>query len=124
MAQNEQYLADDTPTNSVYKLMSLGANEAIYRDEDSTLVNPRLLRVSHQPASNDAGIDRHLVQLSRSDDDEDGVPYTGTVHVVIAQPRSGVAIADLELEWEKLKNLVDANFAELAAGFMPETTAP
>lgn len=119
MAQDTLTLADDTPTNSTYNLVSLRDSEAIYRDAASSISNPRTLRISHQTATQPDGSDRHLVQMSRTDDDADGVPYTGTVHVVFALPREGVAEADFLLEWEKLKNLVDASISDLVDGFMP-----
>jgi len=119
MAQDTLTLADDTPTNSTYNLVSLRDSEAIYRDAASTLTEQRTLRISHQLATTVDGTDRHLVQLSRTDDNAGDVPYTGTVHVVIAAPRDGVTEADLVLEWEKLKNLVDASIANLYDGFMP-----
>lgn len=119
MAPETLTLKDDTPTPSTYNLQTLQGNEAIYRDAASTLSNPRYLRVSHQITKENTGIDRHLVQLSRMDDDADGVPFTGTAHVVFAIPRDGVTSADMVLEWEKLKNCVDVAIDDLLAGFMP-----
>lgn len=119
MAQDTLTLADDTPTNSTYNLVSLQGSEAIYRDAASVISNPRTLRISHQTSKEADGIDRHLVQLSRTDDDADDVPHTGTVHVVLAHPREGVTSANIALEWEKLKNCVDASITELLGGFMP-----
>lgn len=119
MAQDTLSITDDTPTNSTYNLVSLRDSEAIYRDAASEISEQRTLRISHQTATQDDGTDRHLVQFSRTDDNADDEPYTGTVHVVFALPRDGVSSANLTLEWEKLKNLVDASIAELLAGFMP-----
>lgn len=119
MAQDTLSITDDTPTNSTYNLVSLQGNEAIYRDAASSITEQRTLRISHQTASNDDGVDRHLVQFARTDDDADDVPFTGTVHAVFALPRKGVTSANLTLEWEKLKNLVDASIADLLGGFMP-----
>lgn len=119
MAQDTLSITDDTPTNSTYNLTKLSESEAIYRDAASLITNPRTLRISHQTATQADGVDRHLVQFGRVDDDADSVPYTGTVHVVFALPREGVTSANLTLEWEKLKNLVDASVAELLGGFMP-----
>lgn len=119
MAQDTLTLKDDTPTSSTYNLVSLRDSEAIYRDAASSLTEQRTLRISHSTANSDSGIDRHLVQLNRTDDDADDVPHTGTIHVVVAMPRDGVTTADMLLEWEKLKNCVDVSISELLAGFMP-----
>jgi hypothetical protein len=115
-------LADDTPTNSTYKLVSSAKNEMILRDSGSTLDEPRTFRVAHTISSKQNGSDRHLVQLVRVDDDTEGVPYTGLVHVVYEQPREGVTSANMKLEWQKLKNFVDANWDDIAGGFMPALT--
>jgi hypothetical protein len=48
------------------------------------------------------------------------MPQTGSVHVVAALPREGVASADLLLEWQKVKNFVDDNWDDFIAGFFPE----
>lgn len=119
MATETLTLKDDTPTSYTYVLTSLNGNEAVYRDNSSSLQNPRLMRISHQITSKDDGSDRHLVQLSRSDDNADGDPFLGSVHVVLSLPREGVTSADLVLEWEKLKNCVDVAITELLDGFMP-----
>jgi hypothetical protein len=44
------------------------------------------------------------------------------VHVVYEQPREGVTSANMKLEWQKLKNFVDANWDDIAGGFMPALT--
>lgn len=119
MAQDTLSITDDTPTNSTYNLVSLQGGEAIYRDAASSLTEQRTLRISHQNSTSVDGTDRHLVQFSRTDDDADDNPYMGTVHVVLALPREGVTSANLVLEWEKLKNLVDASIDDLLGGFMP-----
>lgn len=123
MAQDTLTLKDDTPASSVYNLVSLQGSEAIYRDAASSINNQRTLRISHQIATQSDGIDRHLVQLARTDDDADGIPFTCTAHVVFAIPRDGVTEADFLLEWEKLKNIVDVSVAELYDGFMPSSGA-
>lgn len=102
-----------------YVQISLNGTEAIYRDDSSSLQNPRTLRVSHENAKAPDGTDRHLVQLVRVDDDADGVPYTGTVHVVLAVPREGVSQADMLLEFNKLKDVVTDFWDEIIAGFFP-----
>jgi hypothetical protein len=99
--------------------METSGQAATYRDSNSTISNPRTLRISHQNANSATGTDRHLVQFSRTDDDANEVPYTGTVHAVFALPREGVTSANLKLEWEKLKNLIDASIDEIIGGFMP-----
>lgn len=123
MAQDTLTLKDDTPTASTYNLVSLRDSEAIYRDAASSLTEQRTLRISHQTANAADGADRHLVQLARTDDDASDVPHTATIHVVISAPREGVSEANLLLEWEKLKNLVDVSIAELYDGFMPSSGA-
>lgn len=119
MAIDTITLTDDTPTNSTYNLESIKDREAIYRDAGSSLGNERTFRVSHTLAKTPDGTDRHLVQSARTDDDADGVPFTGTVHAVFALPRSGVSSADLVLEYEKLRNWLDANIADVLNGFLP-----
>lgn len=117
MALESITLQDDAATNYTYSLVSLKDTEALYRDSASALQNPRTLRIAHTTAKAGDGTDRHLIQVARVDDDTDGVPFTGSVHVVIALPREGVSQADLELEWEKLKNFVDTGFSSLCGGF-------
>lgn len=119
MAIDEIILTDDTPTNSTYLLMSIKDNEAIYRDQGSSLGNERVFRVAHTVAKNNDGSDRHLVQCNRTDDDADGIPFTGSVYVVLNLPRSGVTSADLILEYEKLRNWLDTNIADVLGGFLP-----
>lgn len=111
--------SDDTPTNSTYKLVSSTKNEMILRDEGSSLDKPRTFRQSHQIAKATDGVDQHLVQLQRTDDDVDGAPHVGSVHTVIRNPREGVTSADLLLEWQKLKNYIDANWDDIVGGFLP-----
>lgn len=123
MAQNSLTLKDDTPTSSTYNLISLSGSEAVYRDAASDIGEPRTLRISHSTTKEADGTDRHLVQLSRTDDNGDAIPYTGTIHVVIAFPRDGVSSANMLLEWEKLKNCVDVSISELLGGFMPSAGA-
>lgn len=112
-------LTDDTPTNSTYKLISSNKGETIYRDSVSSLDEPRTFRASHQTSTEPNGTDRHLAQLIRVDDDADGLPQSGTVHVVVALPREGVTAANLKLEWEKLKNYIDADWDDFIGGFPP-----
>lgn len=112
-------IVNDGTSDFTYVLMSTNASEAIYRDDSSTLSNPRTLRVSHQIAKEDTGVDRHLIQLSRTDDDADGLPYTGTAHAVLAVPRDGVTQADFIKEWNKLKDVVDDYMTALLGGFYP-----
>jgi hypothetical protein len=111
-------LTDGTNTAD-YVTISTSRNEYIFRDDSSTLQNPRTLRVSHQVANSPDGVDRHLVQMVRNDDDEDGNPIQGSVHVVLAAPRTGVTKANLLLQWEMLRRFVDAQFDELYDGFPP-----
>ena len=115
-------MADDTPTNSTYKIISNSKNEMILRDTASSLDESRTFRVAHTPSSEPNGTDRHLAQMVRIDDDADDVPQTGSVHVVAAQPREGVTEANLQLEWEKLKNWVDANWDAFIGGFFPDVS--
>lgn len=112
---------NDGSADITYSLVSLGDNEALYRDEDSTLVEPRTVRISHQVAKTASGTDRHLVQLARvdADDDDAETPYSGVCHVVIQLPRKAVASADLQKEWVKLHTYVTANFTDIIGGFIP-----
>lgn len=119
MAIDEITLSDDVPNNSTYLLMSIKDNEAIYRDQASSLSEPRNFRISHQLSKTQDGTDRHLVQCIRTDEDADGDPHVGSVHVVFASPRDGVTAANLTLEYEKLRNWLDANIADILGGFMP-----
>jgi hypothetical protein len=111
--------ATDGTTPVTYEQISLTSSEGIYRDVSSTLSNPRTIRVSHDSASSNTGTDRHLVQFARTDDDADGLPYTGGPHVVFAAPREGVTKADFLIEWKMLKNLIDAKFDDIYGGFQP-----
>lgn len=115
-------MTDDTPTAVTYKLVSNKSNEMILRDSASDLDQPRTVTFSHQISSANNGTDRHLIKMTRVDDDADGNPYTGTVHVVVALPREGVSSADLQDQWEMLKNHLDANWANVVAGFLPDLT--
>lgn len=104
----------------VYDMVSLSQKEAIYRDTSSELSQPRTIRVAHTPTSKSDGVDRHLVQFSRTDDNAESIPFTGSVHVVIAMPREGVAKGDMLMEWEKLRLLLDTKFSEILGGFQPK----
>jgi len=115
-------LTDDTPTNYTYKFISSKSGEILLRDSASSLDEPRTFRVSHQVASEPNGTDRHLAQLVRVDDDAEGVPFSGAVHVVLAMPREAVAAADMEIEWQKLKNYIDDNWSDFINGFLPSLT--
>lgn len=110
---------NDGTANKTYNMVSLSGNEAIYRDVASTLTNPETLRISHDVSKTADGTDRHLIQLARVDDDANGVPYTGTVHIVIAMPREGVAAADMLKEFIKLHTYVTAEWSDLIEGFIP-----
>ena len=113
-------LTDDTPTASTYKVISNNNAEIICRDSASSLDEPRTFRESHTASKDPNGSDRHFAQCVRVDDDADGVPQTGTVHVVLVTPREGVSNADMKLEWEKLKNHIDDNWSDFSNGFKPE----
>lgn len=110
---------NDGTSDFNYVCISNTDNEAIYRDDSSSLSNPRTLRVSHDITDKVDGTDRHLVSFARTDDNAESVPYTGTTHVVIAAPREGVTEADLLKEWNKLSSTVTANFSRIVAGFQP-----
>lgn len=108
---------DDTPTNSTYIEVSTGKqNEYFFRDQAATLDQARTCRVSHQMATNSEGTDRHFIGMTRTDETAEEQAYVGTVHTVIGLPRKGVTSANLKLEWEKLKNKIDANWDNLMAG--------
>jgi len=113
-------LTDDTPTNSTYKVISNTSTEIILRDSASSLDEPRTFRESHQASKDPNGSDRHFAQLVRVDDDADGIPQTGSIHIVLVMPREGVTNADMLLEWQKLKNYIDDNWDAFSNGFKPE----
>lgn len=117
MAASTLTLTDDVPANSTYGLVSLKDTEAIYRDAASSLQSPRTLRMAHTVAKEANGVDRHLIQVVRTDDDTDGMPVSGSVHVVIAIPRTGPTTANMLKEWEKLKNFIESDWASLIGGF-------
>lgn len=117
MAASTLTLADDVPANSTYGLVSLKDTEAIYRDQASTIANPRTLRIAHTVAKEANGVDRHLIQVVRTDDDTDGLPVSGAIHVVMAIPRTGPTAANMQKEWEKLKNFIESDWASLIGGF-------
>lgn len=115
---SNQITVNDGTANVVYEVISQSNSETILRDVASTLSSPRNLRISHTDGGAN-GTDRHLVQFLRTDDDADGMPVTGTVHVVIAAPRTGVSKADLEVELTKLTTLITASWDEVYNGFVP-----
>lgn len=110
---------NDGAGNVTYTQLSLTSKEGLYRDVTSSLSNPRICRVSHETAKSNDGSDRHLVQFTRTDDDADGNPYMGSVHIVISAPREGVSQSDLQAELTKLTNLVTAKFSDIVGGFQP-----
>lgn len=112
---------NDGVGDTEYLNYSLVEGEGMYRDDSSSLSEPRTLRISHDMSKTADGVDRHLISFARTDDDGDDVPHTGTVHVVFAAPRDGVLQADLIKEWVKLKTLIDAHTATLLGGFQPQT---
>jgi hypothetical protein len=120
MATDPTVINDGT-ADKTYKLVSLTEKEALWRDQATSMSEPSTLRISHQPAKDSSGLDRHLIALSMINEDEDDeqTPYQGTVHVVIAAPRKAVTEAELLKEWIKLETYVTTNFAALYDGFMP-----
>jgi hypothetical protein len=106
----------DGTTSFDYVLFSMNESEAMYREDTSELSEPRTARESHELASTDEGSDRHLFQFARTDDDADGVPHTATVHTVFSVPRKGPTIANVKLEWNKLKAHIDAKIDDFLAG--------
>lgn len=113
-------MTDDTPTNVTYGLVSAKGNEMILRDTSSSLDTPRLAQFSSQISNSANGTDRHLIKMTRTDDDADGNPITGSVHTVIALPREAVSSANLQLQWEMMKNYIDANWDSIVGGFLPD----
>lgn len=115
---------DGGTTHLTYEVISsskVSANksETLYREQTSSLAEPRTLQVSHDIATAQDGIDRHLVKLARTDEDADGNPFTGSVHCVIAAPRDGVTKANLLLEFKKLYDVISENWDSVYGGFMP-----
>jgi hypothetical protein len=106
-------------TDDSYLAISFLENEATFRSSSSTLSNPETLRIAHTPAKDDDGVDRHLVSFGMVVDDSDGVPRTGTVHAVIAFPRKGIAQADIDLLYTRLKDVLDTHMATITGGFVP-----
>jgi hypothetical protein len=115
---SNQITVNDGVGDVVYEQISQSNSENIFRDVASSLANPCTLRIAHTDGGPN-GTDRHLVQFARTDDDADGMPITGTVHIVIAAPRTGVAKADLETELTKLCTLVAAEWDDIYNGFVP-----
>jgi len=112
-------LTNDAAVDSTYQQVPAPVGEVLYRDTASSLSEPRTLRLAYQQAADDDGVDRFLVQMKRVDDDADSMPQSATVHVVFSLPRKGVTNADVVLEWEKLKNLIEASISEITAGIYP-----
>lgn len=109
-------IADSVPTNITYSLISLKDSESLRRS--GSLALPKTLRIAHTLAKSPSGIDRHLAQLMRSEEDAlTGEVHTGGVHVVITAPRKGVTDAQIQDMVVQLKNfLSSANVTKLLNG--------
>lgn len=103
----------------VFKTISVKNKEEIWQEASCSLSEPETLRVSHQVAKDDSGVDRHLIQVTVTADDADGNPFTGSVHSVIALPREGVTEAVLQNRYEALSQYIISNFADICKGFNP-----
>jgi hypothetical protein len=103
-----------------YALQSQTAKSAIFRNVNSTLANPQTCEVAHTITTEVNGTDRHLIRLARTANNDEGIPRTVTAHVVLTLPRdTGGLQTKLELEWVKLKDVVDTFIDEILGGFYP-----
>lgn len=112
---------NDGIANVVYSNTFLNDTEARYRSDADSISEPVVLRLSHQIASSNKGIDRTLVQTQVTilDDDEAETPYTGTVNITLARPRKVITEAVMEAELVKAYNYAKSHISDLFRGVVP-----
>jgi len=80
-----------TGTEATFALQGRDNSGSRRIDSASTLTEPRLLTIKHSKTGNGVNaIDRHLVQLSRTELDSATVPRTAIVNLTITVPQSAV----------------------------------
>lgn len=95
--------------------------EAWWKDNASTMSNPRTLRIAIQKTKSSTGTDSVVVQFNRTDDDAEGLPHTCQVHEVLRLPREGVTEANLMGEHNCLSDLLGSTqLAALLNGLIPK----
>lgn len=105
-----------------YNFIKENDSRAQYRDlTSSTLALPHVLEISHQEGSTTKP-DRHLVRFARTDTNTTGDKIdTGSVHVVIAAPRSVVELSTVEAMISEIVDFLSepANVDAILAGGYP-----
>jgi len=86
-----------TGTEATFKLISQSAGESTRIASTTTLAEPKLLAVKHTVSGKGAAaVDRHLVQLSLTKNDGNGLPKVCVVNLTIAVPRSTITTAEVK----------------------------
>lgn len=121
----DKLIINDGTSDRTYAPMPAGKpGEAWWKDESSTLSNPRTLRIAIQKAKSATGTDSIVVQFNCTADDVEGMPHTGQAHEVLRLPREGVTEAMLTAEHACLQNLLGSTqLAALLNGLLPEKAA-
>lgn len=113
---------NDGTSDSTYTFINQEQGKANYRNlTGSTLALPHSIEISHQAGSSTKP-DRHLVKLSRTDENTAGDRLdTGSVHIVIAAPRSIVPLSEMKKMIAEIVHFMSnsANVDSVLAGSYP-----
>lgn len=100
-------LLDDASGDEVtYALVSQSADGSIRRDTATTNAEPGLLAIRHSRSGKGTNvIDRHLVQLTRAFQDDNGVSRVATVNLTLAVPQTAEVTNAVIIDM--VSNLID-----------------
>lgn len=108
-------IADSTPADIVYSLVSLTGGVSLRRASAYGLRTPRELSIMHSKTK--SGLLRHTVKLSRINEDADGNLGLGSVSLTMNQPEDAIDASDLEDMVTQVVNfLTAANVTKLING--------
>lgn len=120
-------LSPNAPTaasgsEKVYVLTGRDGTSSTRMNQATDLSNPELLVIKHQKVGSETNggtiVDRHLIQLSRTERDANGKAHAMIVNFTLAIPRNGL-FSDGETDgmcWQLANLLLDANIAKIVRG--------
>lgn len=113
-------LTDDSAQSRTMTCISVQDQKSIRRDMSLPLATPFSLTISHQTFGKGlTGSDRHLFRIDQVKEDtevDDIATLSGSVYIVIDQPRRIFADADIASMVQMCANYVVANLSALTKG--------
>lgn len=119
MAFADLTIADNTPTNIIFRPASSAAGKTVYTDASRSILEPRTFTISHQKVGKGANVRiRTLVRVDDTQVDIDGVTAAvDSAYFVIDRPGTIVTSADVKHSIALVKNVLTAgNIDILLAG--------